>query len=504
VGVGNVYQAFYDDGTNGTRDRLGRITMETETIADLPSGSTTRTFEYDYVTPSDMIDRGRLEVVHIDGGDMISGGETVTYTYDDNGNRLSRVKTEYNASMPSSPTEVEREEALFHIGSSSVPGADDQDRLDEYGVWKYVYDRAGDLASKVSTVNTDEVDYTYDELGNLMEVDFDDGTTVITYIVDGFNRRIGKEVDSTLTDTFLYADQLSPIAWKHGTEATAFFVYGTRPNVPDYMVKDGVAYRIFSDHLGSPRLVVDEDGTIVQRTDYDAFGRTTDVFVDTGFTPIPFGFAGGLYDRDTGLVRFGARDYDPYTGRWTTKDPILFAGGDANLYGYVLGDPVNLVDAEGTNPLVIAAALLGGTASAFGTAITGGDLTDVAIAFGTGAAIGAFQAAFPTRFLTAVLGNGAAALLQNFRSQVARPNQCGVDGQELAAATLSGVVGGFAGGRLTPSTRLRFNPNSRFLSRRLANQLNARLDLAVVVSPPNFFRSFTGGLISNFSSVSGQ
>ena len=61
----------------------------------------------------------------------------------------------------------------------------------------------------------------------------------------------------------------------------------------------------------------------------------------------PFGFAGGLYDRDTGLVRFGARDYDPDTGRWTAKDPILFAGGDANLYGYVQNDPVNWVDPFG-------------------------------------------------------------------------------------------------------------------------------------------------------------
>ena len=61
----------------------------------------------------------------------------------------------------------------------------------------------------------------------------------------------------------------------------------------------------------------------------------------------PFGFAGGLYDRDTGLVRFGARDYDPKTGRWTAKDPILFAGGGANLYGYVQNDPVNWRDPNG-------------------------------------------------------------------------------------------------------------------------------------------------------------
>ena len=55
----------------------------------------------------------------------------------------------------------------------------------------------------------------------------------------------------------------------------------------------------------------------------------------------PFGFAGGIYDTDTKLVRFGARDYDPRVGRWTTKDPIRFAAG-VNLYGYALNDPVNL------------------------------------------------------------------------------------------------------------------------------------------------------------------
>lgn len=42
------------------------------------------------------------------------------------------------------------------------------------------------------------------------------------------------------------------------------------------------------------------------------------------------------------------RDYDPRAGgRWTTKDPIQFNGGDANLYGYVLNDPVNLIDPKG-------------------------------------------------------------------------------------------------------------------------------------------------------------
>ena len=57
-----------------------------------------------------------------------------------------------------------------------------------------------------------------------------------------------------------------------------------------------------------------------------------------------------MYDGDTGLVHLGLRDYDPDTGRWTAKDPIRFAGGDSDLYGYVLNDPVNLVDPLGRWP----------------------------------------------------------------------------------------------------------------------------------------------------------
>ena len=50
---------------------------------------------------------------------------------------------------------------------------------------------------------------------------------------------------------------------------------------------------------------------------------------------------------DTKLYRFGARDYDPTIGRWTTKDPIGFAGGDTNLYAYVGGNPMSYTDPTG-------------------------------------------------------------------------------------------------------------------------------------------------------------
>ncbi len=69
------------------------------------------------------------------------------------------------------------------------------------------------------------------------------------------------------------------------------------------------------------------------------------LILNPGFQP--FGFAGCLYDVDTKLCHFGAREYDASTGRWLTKDPIGFAGGSTNLYGYVLNDPINWIDPTG-------------------------------------------------------------------------------------------------------------------------------------------------------------
>ena len=243
---------------------------------------------------------------------------TDTYTYDLNGNR-------------------ENNGALY----------DDQDRLTSTATASYTYTDNGELLTK--TEGADITQYKYDVLGNLLSVQLPDGN-LIEYIIDGRNRRIGKKFGvpgaTVLQKAWLYKDGLNPIAELDGAgNVTARFVYASRGNVPDYVIKGGITYRIISDHLGSPRLVINSaDGTVVEAIEYDDWGN---VLSDTNPGFLPFGFAGGLYDADTKLIRFGARDYDPETGRWTAKDPIRFDGDGPNLYGYTLNDPVNLIDAIG-------------------------------------------------------------------------------------------------------------------------------------------------------------
>jgi RHS repeat-associated protein len=115
--------------------------------------------------------------------------------------------------------------------------------------------------------------------------------------------------------------------------------------LPVAMTAGGYRYFLAYDQVGSLRLVVNGAGSVVKSIQYDSFGNILEE-TNPAFT-IPLGFAGGLHDPDTGLLRFGYRDYDPDVGRWTAKDPIGFAGGDTDLYGYVLSDPVNWFDPEG-------------------------------------------------------------------------------------------------------------------------------------------------------------
>ncbi len=277
------------------RDKLGRILEKSETVDGV-----TAVYNYRY----DPL--GQLIEVRKDG--LIQN----TYGYDGNGNRTGGVY-------------------------------DGQDRMLSYGGSNFTYNDNGELLTK--TDGSDVTTYDYDVFGNLLKVVTPDAS-VIEYVIDARNRRIGKKINGTLVQGLLYQDQLNPVAELDATgTVVSRFVYGIRGNIPSYMIKGGTKYQIISDHLGSVRMVVDvATGVVAQNMSYDEFGNVQEDS-NPGFQP--FGFSGGLYDAQTGLVRFGARDYDPISGRWCSKDPIGFNGGDSNLFRYCGNDGINFVDPTG-------------------------------------------------------------------------------------------------------------------------------------------------------------
>jgi RHS repeat-associated protein len=102
---------------------------------------------------------------------------------------------------------------------------------------------------------------------------------------------------------------------------------------------------------------------VAQRIDYDEFGNE---FTNTNPSFTPFGFGRGLTDSQTGLVRFGMRDYDAARGRWTTKDPSGFRGGSNNLYEYAKNEPSDITDPTGLKICVGKARVLQGNAATIG------------------------------------------------------------------------------------------------------------------------------------------
>ena len=289
-----------------SRSPASRIATKSETI-----GGTSVNFAYTYD------DLGRLLTVSKDGT------LTEEYRYDGVGRRTYEMNT-----------------ASGIVGRTFAYS--DEDHLLTAGDTVYQYDLDGFLTTKTDPSGTTA--YSYSSRGELLKVIQPDGK-IIEYLHDPQGRRIAKKVNGVITEKYLWQGLTRLLAVYNGSNALLMRFQYADGRLPVAMTKGSTTYYLGYDQVGSLRLVTDSAGNTVKQISYDSFGN---ILADSApALAIPFGFAGGLHDRDVNLVRFGFRDYDPETGRWTAKDPIGFAGGDVDLWGYVLGDPVNFIDPIG-------------------------------------------------------------------------------------------------------------------------------------------------------------
>ena len=289
-----------------TRDNAGRITGKTETV-----GGITSQYVYTYDAS------GRLLTVTKDGV------LTEEYRYSANGSRIYEMNTL-------------RGTAGRTLNYSA------EDHLLTAGGVTYTYSPDGFLTAK--TAGSDVTAYDYSSRGELLGVTLPGGTSV-EYVHEPLGRRIAKKINGVITEKYLWSGLTTLLAVYDGSNNLIMRFEYADSRLPFAVMKAGVLYYPVYDQVGSLKLIADSSGNVVKRIEYDTFGN---IINDTNpGVAVPFGFAGGLHDRLTGLVRFGCRDYDPDTGRWTAKDPIGFAGGDTDLYGYCVNDPVNGIDPSG-------------------------------------------------------------------------------------------------------------------------------------------------------------
>ena len=296
---------------NVTRDDAGRITKRVETVA-----GTTKTYDYEYWPD------GQLKTVR-DGATVLE-----SYAYDANGNRLGHTYA-------------------------------DDDRM----TGTHVFDQAGFLVSRGADT------FSYADRGELQSATV--GGKTVTYEYDAAQRQAARIENGQRTE-FLYGDVNRPFlvtGSRAGGQLTTYY-YG----VDDRLIaleRGGQRYYVGADQVGTPRVITDASGAVVRTFAYDSFG-VRDRTKETGTFELPIGFAGGLEDPITGLVRFGLRDYEPSTGRWTARDPILHDGG-INLYVYSGSDPVAKRDPSGLDEEVGGDSGDGGATGDFGSEGTGSE-----------------------------------------------------------------------------------------------------------------------------------
>jgi RHS repeat-associated protein len=284
-------------------DVLSRIVQKRETVT-----GTTNIYDYTYDLD------GQLILVKCDG-------EIVErYLYDDNGNRTE-----------------------WQLGTQQHTASyDAQDRLIELDGTPYEFDADGFLMQR------GDMTLKYSATGELLEVSWPDGKA-IQYTYDSMNRRVAR-TDEKGTVQYLYGNPNHPFqvtAVRDNLGKLSVYEYDDFGSLMAIRRGDSW-YGVTTDQLGTPRVVFDKSDQVVKVLKYESFGQ---VIGDSNpELELPISFAGGLIESDTKLVRFGFRDYDAVAGKWTAKDPIDFAGGNANLYGYVLNNPVNEVDATGLKP----------------------------------------------------------------------------------------------------------------------------------------------------------
>jgi RHS repeat-associated protein len=302
------------DAVSYERDLDGRIVRMGEL-----SG---RLVEYEYDPAGRLAAETRTEP----GGQS----DTITYTYDRCGNRLS---LSHSATSEVVTFEYDLNNRLTRKSSNL------------HGTTDYSYDDNGSLLSEISGSRTVAYEYSLQERLARASLTTDGVTSVVEYEYDTMGRLMARVVDGQRTRmVFDYASaEYRPIELSSpgGSET---FVFGEGPMAT---TSNGLTYQYLDDGRHTIRKLVDDSGAVVDSYAYDAFGNPLSAGFNTTNNIL---YRSQLYDRDTGLYYNLFRHYDPTDGRFVSRDLDFTSPShpaDFNRYLYAAADPVNHLDPYG-------------------------------------------------------------------------------------------------------------------------------------------------------------
>jgi len=308
-------QLEYSYNTTGNTDNNGSLREQKITVptAGLTNGFTAiQTYSYD--------DLNRIQ----SATETVSGTQNwkQTFQYDRYGNRrfdANNTTTLLESNNITNPT-IDTATNRFSSGQN------------------YLYDKNGNL-----TEDAEGTEFFYDAENHQKEVKNAQDQTIGLYLYDGDGKRV-KKISNTETTIFVY-----------NGSGTLIAEYSTALSPTQQ-----VSY-LTQDHLGSPRIITNENGIVTNRKDYTAFGeeaysgnRTSNLGYNNQ-TETRKGYTGYERDGESGLDFAQARYYNASHGRFTSVDPLVASAEiknpqTFNRYAYVLNSPYKFSDPLGLLP----------------------------------------------------------------------------------------------------------------------------------------------------------
>ncbi len=200
----------------------------------------------------------------------------------------------------------------------------------------YVFDTSGN-----TTIDPQGRTFIYDAENKQIEVKDSQQNVIGQYRYDGDGKRVKKIVPATGEVTVFVYSAGGQLVAEYSTE----------------MPQDHKVSYTTADHLGSPRILTDENGSTISRRDFHPFGEeiaTTERTAAHGYQPDDVRQKFTTYERDdeTGLDFAEARTYANRLGRFTTVDPLRESARPDdpqtwNRFSYSYNNPMRFTDPSG-------------------------------------------------------------------------------------------------------------------------------------------------------------